>query len=266
MRIPFDCKQRMSRTLLSLGVFCVQLALAACGAKSEESENDGLAAESSSDLDETSASSASSVEGTVAPLDDGCTEPVCHVTVRLDGPTLRLRGFAVSGGPLTEVDAATAAVVAGETFDTSDTEVYGDPQLSGPRAGLYTAYVEPGDFGAFALVGAESGLVVAAGTIVWAGAGRLLFPVQWQEPTELELGDTTFAPSDSVLAESDCSDEVGTAVATASDALDVVLRSNLAAHFAGRGEFTAFSYLYTPTVGLCDPTTAEYVVVLTRRK
>ena len=43
---------------------------------------------------------------------------------------------------------------------------------------------------------------------------------------------------------------------------DVVLRSNLAQYLAAQGDFSVFAYLYTPTVGACDPSVAEYLVVL----
>jgi len=51
---------------------------------------------------------------------------------------------------------------------------------------------------------------------------------------------------------------------SASDALEVALRTNLAAHVAAAGPFSAHVHLHTSMVGTCDPGVAEWGVVLTR--
>jgi hypothetical protein len=198
----------------------------------------------------------------VTPLDDGCTDPVCHIAVRLDGLTLGLRGYAVIGGDAvpTNTDAAlNAAQVAFELGEESTDGI----EMSGPQAGLFTAYKYPGDFGGFALVGEDSGLVVAAGGIAWSGRGTYWTPSEWLDDAAIACGPTSFEPGKTFIHEEECGGD-GEPLAGADAALSVVLRSNLAAHTAAQGPFSVFAYTYTPTVGDCDPGAVEYLVVLSQ--
>jgi len=202
-------------------------------------------------------------QSAVTPLDDGCSDPVCHVLVRLDYLTLGLRGWAVTGGAASPVAGDAATDAARAVF--SEHGDYPDITLSGPEAGLFTANVSPLDFGAFALVGEESGQVVAAGSIVWSGTGQYWVPAQWSDPGDLACGPSAVEPEATYLDPGRCdSNEEEPASTTVEGALDVVLRSNLAAHVASQGPFSAHAYLYTPSVGACSPQNAEYLVVLTR--
>jgi hypothetical protein len=202
-------------------------------------------------------------QGSVALLEDDCEEEVCHLIVRLDGPTLAPKGWAVSGGEFSPVDAADAEAVASGVFE--DAELGFNPlELSGPFAGLFVAYQYPADFGGFALVSADSGLPVAAGGIVWSGRGNYWLPTEWNDAADVTCGDEAYMPSERHESDGACNEDEP--LPTTAEAIDLVLKSNAAAAFAGRGDFSAFGYLYTPTVGLCSPDVAEFLVVLTRRE
>ncbi len=198
------------------------------------------------------------------PLDDGCTDDVCYVVLRLDGPTLGVKGWAATGAPLTPTDSEQARARAAAAFSMNSEYVTEPSELTGPDAGLYYAYASPSDFGAFALVGADTGLVVTAGDIVWSGSGNLWLPTAWNPAADVSCGNTTFDPETVHLGDTGC-DQEGTTLPSAQDALNVALQTNLAANVASRGAFSAYSYLYTPSVGACSPQLTEYLVVLTNR-
>jgi hypothetical protein len=134
-----------------------------------------------------------------------------------------------------------------------------------PEAGLFAALAPEGDFGGFALVGQESGLAVAGGGIVWSGVANYWIPTAWNDPGDLSCGRESVEPTETYLDPRTCvSGALLDTPATASEALDVVLRSNLAAQVASEGPFSAYTFLHTRTEGECSPKNVEYLVVLTR--
>jgi hypothetical protein len=206
------------------------------------------------------------VSDVVEPLDPGCEGPVCHVALRLDYRTLAPLGHATTSGDASAVDATVASQAARAVFDADGEYLSTELTMTGPAAGLFTAYISPGDFGAFALVGEASGAVVAAGGVVWSGRGRYWAPDTWKTAAGVACGRDTVVPAETYVDPGDCPDfTTGQAPSTdGNDALAVALRTNLARHMAARGPLSAFVYLYTPTVGGCDPSSAEYLVVLTQ--
>jgi hypothetical protein len=190
---------------------------------------------------------------------------VCYVAIRLDYLTLGLRGWSVSSGPAKSIDAAAAGRAADDAFEKSGEQyLSSETQVSGPEAGLFTALRQPSDFGAFALIGEQSGAVVAAGGVVWAGRGSYWVPGSWKPADDIACGKESAVPAETYLDSGSCEPETGARAATAREALDVALRSNLAAYVADQGPFKAFAYLYMPTVGLCDPGAGEYLIVLSQ--
>jgi hypothetical protein len=163
-----------------------------------------------------------------------------------------------------DVDGARAAARA--VFDANGEYLSGQIEMSGPEAGLFRAYESPGDFGAFALVSQGSGAVVTAGGVVWGGRGQYWVPTEWNAPGEVACEQTGRAPQASYVDTSTCPGfEPGAPPAPDGDAaLAVATRTNLARHLSSQGPFRAYTYLYTPTVGGCDPGVAEWVVVLSR--
>jgi hypothetical protein len=193
---------------------------------------------------------------TVEPFDVGCADAICHVVVRLDAQTLGVRGYQVLGGDENPVASSEALAAGEEVFEGAG--LVNNAEVSGPDAGIFTVYAEPSDFGGFALVSADSGLVLAAGGVMWGGIGHYWTPETWRPAGDLLCGPDRAEPDDGFVVQGTCG------LGSPDVALAVVLRSNLAAHLAERGPFTAYGYLYTPTEGVCDSAVAEYLVVLTQ--
>ncbi len=201
----------------------------------------------------------------LAPLDDGCTDEVCQVAIRLDYRTLGLRGWTVQGGPKVEVTSADVMRTAREVNTTHGMAVSGPPAISGPHAGVYVATVNPSDFGAFGLVGAQTGLVLTAGGVVWSGRGSYWLPSSWRPASDLVCGSSPVRPDETVVLGAGCNGFDGTPPQFDDNAaLAVALRTNVAAHFASAGGFSAYVHVYLPSVGACNPDVAEFIVVLTR--
>jgi hypothetical protein len=203
------------------------------------------------------------------PLDDGCPDAVCHVVLRLDYQTLELRGWTAVGGPRSDVDTDAARMIAKTAIENG--RPHGqyvrptEPRIDGPQAGLYLVYASPADFGAFALIGEKSGAVVAGGSVLWSGPGRYWDSWQWKSHSDLVCGASVAEPSETFVGRSECDGLLHDSTApAASDALETALRTNLAANVAAKGAFSAYVYLYTPSVGVCRPMLAEYLVVLTQ--
>jgi len=211
--------------------------------------------------------------GTAPPLIDDCDQPVCTAVIRFDFLTLARKGYTVVGGPDSPLDAADATPVASQYLDTMMSPICQDcsksMQLRVSGAGIHLFEVLPGDYGAFAMVSIDSGQVVAAGSIWWAGEGGWWTPTQWRPGMELQCG----AASDLVYPKSQYVDDRQCQPDTdppepysVVEALDTALRLNLAIGFRSRGELEAFAYLYTPATGFCRPEQAEIVVLLSQRR
>jgi hypothetical protein len=201
----------------------------------------------------------------VQPFDDGCTDPVCHVAIRMDYTHLTFKGYASTGGPSNPIDGTVALAKAQAVFDANNQ--YGSPsvRVSPARGGLFFVFATPGDFGSFALVGADSGAVVTAGGVVWAGSGSYWLPKTWRSGSDIACGPSRAEPDETFVDRGTCDSYDGTTGAPSSDALELALRTNVAAGYASRGAFSAYLYLYTPSVGACMANVAEYIAVLTRK-
>jgi hypothetical protein len=191
----------------------------------------------------------------------GCEEAVCHLVLRLDATTLDVLGYSVQGGPLNEVDATQALRIAQDQIDAN--VGFGVvATLDNADGGLYAASGSLGDYGGFALVGVASGLVLTAGAINWE-SGYYWFPTGWMPASDIELGDATVSPQGPIGETGSCE-----GVAPANEARNVALRSNAALHFARKGSFSLFTYLFQ-FARRCSAESAEmseYLVVLTQVK
>jgi hypothetical protein len=202
----------------------------------------------------------------VGPLDDGCTDAVCYTVIRLDYLTLAPHGWASLGGPLHAIDASTAKTIAAALFASDCKDCSGTaPSLMGPYAGFYYVSISPLDFGAFALVGAQSGLVATAGSVIWTGRGNYFAPATWKSASDIRCGMNQIGPGETFEdASHSCETGDGKSGTDASDALALVVRTNIADAYAQKGSFSAYVTLYAPAVGACDPSVAEWVIVLSR--
>ncbi|HKP62875.1 MAG TPA: hypothetical protein VJV78_39340 [Polyangiales bacterium] len=199
----------------------------------------------------------------LAPLDDGCEDAVCQVAIRLDALTLGVRGWTATGGAKQPMTSTQVGETAARLFTMKSEYVSNPPEVTGPTAGVYLAWVDPSDFGAIALIGADNGAVIAAGGVVWSGMGNYWVPETWRSADAIACGKNGIQPAETFLGGGYCTDDPKMKPKSASAALDVALRTNLAAHVATRGPVAAYVHMYLPTVGACNPRVAEYLVVLT---
>lgn len=206
--------------------------------------------------------------GVVPPLDLECDSPVCYFTLRMAATSLGVLGYSVAEGDASPVTAEQAQAIATDAVSGFEEYSSGVDPVAEAEAGLFVVNSPALDFGWFALVGAESGTVVTAGEIVWSGTGSYWLPQDWGAASVIECGSTPASPGATHLGPNppECaSGEEATGLPSPSEALDVALRSNVAAHAATFSDFDAFVYLYTPSVGECSTALAEYVVVFTAR-
>jgi len=196
----------------------------------------------------------------IAALTPLVTEPEggCSVIVRLDHDTLEVLGYRSFCAPYRDLwldeqaarDLTECCSMAGTVLNLpSETE-------------LWVFYVTPGDFGDVAVVSNHVVQRVFEASIVWDGMGEIVFPGVWTEPGALGSDCGTTPMPDSLrsydlveggtIAEDDLG-EVWTVVG--SSALPFAMNEQ------GR-PLRAAVLRYPRTVGVFDPTTAEYVVVL----
>jgi hypothetical protein len=166
---------------------------------------------------------------------------------------------AVPLGPVTdpseaEMIAAIAAVLPG--YDFSLTESVGHFRL-------FWAPVL--DFGACAIVDARDGRVVFAGTVIWSGTGGVALPVVDSHPWS-DLG-TLATPPDAIayIASEFWYDGYLPYAEFVDAALQVVRATDVLHSFADCDAYTVTAFIYTPTVGLLDPTAAVAVIIVSGR-
>lgn len=220
----------------------------------------GGSARETTAADGTSPETCVAENATTTPLDVECEAAVCYFALRLDARTLEFKGYSVTAGsamPVTATQALGIASDAAREFVSAD---YGQAREAvGPNAGLYAVVAPALDFGWFALIGAESGVVVAAGQIVYDGHGEPWLPTEWQGPSAIQCAAPAGGPEATYSAAPECAFE---GQATPAMALLTALESNVAARAATFASFDAFTFFYTPTDGECDAG-AEYIVVFT---
>lgn len=198
-----------------------------------------------------------------------CTDEVCHAVLRLDRFTLGVRGWAVSGTPAKEITPSMASEIAAKALNVHSGFEQTVPSVDGPLAGVYRASVESDTLGAVVAIGEHSGAVVFAGAISTNSPdGGIYTPTTWTPASDIVCGEIAIQPAATYLqpdADTACRSALpDTQPVPIADALDIALRSNLAASLAKRGPVSAHAFLYTPKVGGCSPSAAEYIVILTQ--
>ena len=132
--------------------------------------------------------------------------------------------------------------------------------LSGPSPEDEWVFLqEPSDFGGVAAVSVRSGRTVFAGSIVWMGTGDILLPTTWDAS---DLGGGCGPPPHAFTARGFNLAGGETELRFAA-AADVVVATALPAAFLQWGSLLdVVVLLYPRTLGVFDPTKAEYVVLL----
>lgn len=182
------------------------------------------------------------------------------VVVRLDHDSLNVLGYAVVAGAYGGVDEATARAVsqAASGYGTQGTLLSGaDP------ADDWVFYQSPGDFGGVGVVSARTGLAVFGGSIIWMGTGDITWPTSWSPASDLASGCSA---SDGGFGTTRGFDLV-TGGALSTGDVDAVLAAVadtavLPAIWHGGYAFDAVVLRYPRSVGVFDPTTAEWIVLI----
>jgi hypothetical protein len=180
------------------------------------------------------------------------------VTVRLDHDSLALLGYSLAPGPYKSLDETAARAEATKTTGHGAGSL-----LSGPTPeDAWVFYESPGDFGGVGVVSARTGLSAFGGSIVWDGAGDITWPTAWAPASELASG----CPASGGLGVSRGFDLVTGEALEAKDvsaALAVVADTALpGAMWQGGYAFDAVVLRYPRSVGVFNPGTAEWIVVL----
>lgn len=179
--------------------------------------------------------------------------------VRLDHDTRALLGYALVLGRYAATDEAGARATAqAETGYGAAGRL-----LSGPEPeDAWVFYQSPGDFGGVGVVSARTSLAVFGGGIVWDGRGDISYPTAWSPATDLASGCTTTGDSgrtrgfDLVSGEALDSGDVDAALA-------VVRQTALVdAMWSGGYVFDSVVLRYPRSVGVFDPTSAEWIVLV----
>lgn len=184
----------------------------------------------------------------------------CTVALRLDHDGLQLLGYQVFCGPYAAVsldDARTTAQV--------DTGYGAETVLLSPEDAedVFVFYLSPGDFGGASVVSARTGLTVFGGSIVWDGAGDIVWPATWRDASE--LGEGCSSSTDAFHTSRGYDLLTGGALDTSSvdAAVAVAADTAISAAFVRGGYlFDTVVLRYPRTVGAFDSTTAEWVVLV----
>jgi hypothetical protein len=183
----------------------------------------------------------------------------CSAVVRLDYLTRRILDWQLTCGKYARVTEEAARERAG-----ADTGHGGGRMLSAAEPqDLYVFYESPGDFGGASVVSARTGLSLFGGGIVWDGRGDITYPASWRGLASLGSGCRRF---EGEIAASGYDLAAGSAELAPADieaALEVVRTTAVLEGMATSGYvFDAAVILYPRSVGVFDPTTAEWIVVV----
>ncbi len=128
--------------------------------------------------------------------------------------------------------------------------------------GQYRHYFcEPGDFGASAVVDERTGQVPFLGTVIWAGTGGVMVPVESSHDWAVVGGAPAIGPSSIEVFPSDLIYfmEEATLVANVMAELD---QTDVLQSFAACGDYRVAILPYFPAVGLTQPQLAKAVVIV----
>lgn len=121
--------------------------------------------------------------------------------------------------------------------------------------------IVPGDFGGVAISDPCSGLVLYAGSIVWAGGGEQLYPAAPIRSDALKRVSQQISPPrrvDVVIGPYADGDEEG-GIAAWNSVKDLNLVQEIAS-----APYSVLVYLYPRTVGMFNPANADWVILLYR--
>ncbi|MBK8169878.1 MAG: hypothetical protein IPK60_05995 [Sandaracinaceae bacterium] len=184
----------------------------------------------------------------------------CTVTVRLDYERFTVLGYQVFCNRYNTPSLAEAQATA-----ESDTTYGADlTSLSGESpADDFVFYQSPGDFGGASVVSHDTGLTVFGGSIIWSGTGEINYPSSWRDAGELGSGCALSGGLGSTPRGWDLQSGDVLDVSDVNAALAVVAATAVpGAIWRGGYVFSSVVLLYPRTVGVLDPSTAEWIVIV----
>ncbi len=246
---------RLFRRRSRFGLLALAVALSACGCGSDPSD------ESSGSSGGTSSSAGGG--SSCAALGDAILVEVtgagsCSATVRFDYQSYRALGFQISCHPTAPPDIKQAFATA-----EADTKLQLAESLTekAPKDD-FVFYRAPIDFGGVAVVSARSGLTVFGAGIVWDGHGDILYPTTFRPASRLGPGCGS-KKFDVAARGFDLRSKASLDAFDIGKAIDAANGTVLPEAMAQGGHLRdAMVLLYPPAVGLFDPKSAEWVVVL----
>ncbi|MEO7328241.1 MAG: hypothetical protein ABI193_06670, partial [Minicystis sp.] len=221
------------------------------GASSNASSSSSTGAGGGDDCEAIAASIAKTTTGVGA----------CTTTVRLDYQSKKLLGHHFVCGAYASPTEAQARL----TAQTDTGFGASGEQLAGPSPqDAFVFYESPGDFGGAAAVARSTGLATFGGSIVWSGTGQITYPLDWLPPSALGpgCGPKSMIPPPPARG---FNLQGGTPLpdAEVQAAIDVVWSTALPYGLAKVGYlFDVVVLLYPRTVGVFDPTNAEWIVLV----
>jgi len=179
----------------------------------------------------------------------------CTFVVRMSYTDYELIAYqVVCGDPRLDVTEAEARTTASQDtgFDFSGAHLCSEPD----EDRLFAFEDPPSDFGAVGVVSAYTGLTVFGGSVIWSGAGEIVYPADWRPAAELGTCDPPdLVPSPRAIGPAYLSfDMMAPVTRVWSTALPLVMSlqdvsfQNVAVMF------------YPRTVGELDLDTAEFIV------
>lgn len=186
----------------------------------------------------------------------------CTTAVRLDYQSLTHLGFQIFCGPYAQVTEAEARATAQADTGFGQTGTF----LSGPAPveDELVFYEFPGDFGGVGIVNARNGLSVFGGSVIWMGTGDITYPGEWQPPEAL---GPDCIPEVNALPPPARGFDLETGQPLTATEIDPPLTEAWVTAlpdglWQGGYVFDAMVIMYPRHIGMLDPTTAEWLVLI----
>jgi len=185
----------------------------------------------------------------------------CTVTARFRYQDQEFIGYRVFCSSYDFVDQSTARQVAVADNEQGTYSIYLPSTES-----MHLWYSSPSDIGKVAAVASYTGKSVFGGSIIWDGMGSITLPVgSWRSPGSAGVDCEFLAPINTIKG-IDLRDGNELEASTFNAIIEAIKATAIpAAMWSGGYVEDAVVLLYPRSVGIFDPTTAEYVLLLTSR-
>ncbi len=261
----------MVRYLLGLGVALAVGAAAGCGGSTGSANASRAGAGGGEASGGTDGSATGSVTGQGGAECDTLSQAIsaetsgahaCTAVVRLAYETRVILGFQLLCAPYDRVDEATARQTADDDagYGLNGTALSGeDPEDE------HVFYESPGDFGGVGVVSVRNGITVFGGSIIWSGTGDITYPTTWRPVSEIGRGCVPMVNALPPTARGiDLSGGQGEMEQTQVDAAMSQVWATALPDGMWRNQyvFDAMVLLYPRSVGMMNPATAEWIVLI----